>query len=135
MVIGARNNGASKMTRNISQREPVHIVPLDWIVTWFITAIQRLDEDAAYAVNEKDAIKLMIADAMRIDEPWVERKYMEIINQYEGFGIDSEVIMKILNRGVEKLERRLDNAGVRCGPRYSFDWYHGSRNLYIYEGM
>lgn len=127
------NNGANKMTRNTGQRRPAFIIPLRVIVRQFEHAINLLEPDADVAISEKSVFRCLIADALDIDDPRLERDYMRFVREYESFGIDRNDIGLIFREFVYTLVQLFDEYGVPKGPRYSFSWLANGRNVFIYE--
>lgn len=128
-----RRNGAKRTRQTTRHSREAYIIPIAGIVRFFTGKVYKLDEDASFAVNEKDVFRCLIADALDIADPRLERKYVKFIDEYGAFGIDREDIMLLFEEVVFKLEEIFIEHGARPGPRYSFTWLPNSRDVYIYE--
>jgi len=127
-----RRNGARRITSNTNSR-PAFIIPISGQLRYFIHAVEKLDEDAALGVNEKDVFRCLITDALDMDDPRLARKYERFVDEYGAFGIDRMDIMTLFEEVVFRLEELFREHGVHPGPRYSFSWLPNSRNVFIYE--
>lgn len=132
MAIGVQNNGVKIMDRYTTQRED-YIISLNWLVPWLIREIENLSEEAAVAINEKEIVLLIIADALGNHDDKLIEGYANIMLQFEDFAIPRNQVFDLLYRAAKKLTRRLDDSGVLKGRRYRYVWYQTTRNLYLYE--
>lgn len=132
MAIGVQNNGVKIMDRYTTQRED-YIISLNWLVPWLIREIENLSEEAAVAINEKEIVLLIIADALGNHDDKLIEGYANIMLQFEDFAITRNQVFDLLYRAAKKLARRLDDSGVLKGRRYRYVWYQTTRNLYLYE--
>lgn len=127
-----RRNGARRTTSNTSSKL-AYIIPIAGQLRYYIHAVEKFDEDAAVAVNEKDVFRCLIGDALNVDDPRLERRYNSFIDEYGAFGIDRMDIMALFEEVVFRLEELFRDNGVHMGSRYSFTWLPNSRNVFIYE--